>query len=153
MVLKLELSSGDASAASSDTLVIGVFQGQVDSHPSVLSVDRALGGGLLEHAKAVEFDGKSDQTLDIATLGKLKARRLLVLGAGEEQKFDAARLRSFVASAMRAALGSQVRTVALVLPRDHSDARTVGEGVGLGCYRFTKYFTGDRKPKTEIGKV
>ena len=153
MVLKLELSSGDASAVSSDTLVIGVFQGQVDSHPSVLSIDRALGGGLLEHAKAVEFDGKSDQTMDIATLGKLKARRLLVLGAGEEQKFDAARLRTFVASAMRAALGSQVRTVALVLPRDHADARTVGEGVGLGCYRFTKYFTGDRKPKTELGKV
>jgi leucyl aminopeptidase len=153
MVLKLELSSGDAAAASSDTLVIGVFQGQVDSHPSVLSVDRALGGGLLEHAKAVEFEGKAEQTLDVPTLGRLKARRLLILGAGEEQKFDAARLRAFVASALRAALGSQVKTVALVLPRDHADARTVGEGVGLGCYRFTKYFTGERKPKTEIGKV
>ena len=78
---------------------------------------------------------------------------MLLLGAGEEQKFDGAKLRTFVASALRAALGAQVRTVALVLPRDHADARTVGEGVGLGCYRFTKYFTGDRKPKTEIGKV
>ena len=57
MVLKLELSSGDAAAASSDTLVIGVFQGQLDAHPSVLSVDRALGGGLLDHARAIEFDG------------------------------------------------------------------------------------------------
>src|SRR5262245_30715907 len=129
MVLKVELSSGDASAASSDTLVIGTFQGQVDSHPSVLSVDRALGGGLLEHAKAVEFDGKADQTLDIPTLGRLKARRLLLLGAGEEQKFDGAKLRAFVASALRSAIGSQVKTVALVLPKDHADARTVGEGV------------------------
>jgi leucyl aminopeptidase len=153
MVLKLELSSGDAAAASSDTLVIGVFQGQVDSHPSVLSVDRALGGGLLEHAKAVEFDGKADQVLDVPTLGRLKARRLVLLGAGEEQKFDGARLRTFTTSALRGALGSQVRTVALVLPRDHADARTVGEGIGLGSYRFTKYFTGERKPKAELGKV
>jgi leucyl aminopeptidase len=153
MALKLELLNGDVAAARADTLVVGVFQTGAKAHPVLQALDKALGGGLLDHAKAVEFEGKAEQVLDIPTLGRLKARRLLVIGAGEEQKFDAARLRAFVAGALRSAGGSQVETVALSLPNPDANLRVVGEGVGLGTYRFTKYFTGDRKPKSEINKV
>jgi leucyl aminopeptidase len=37
--------------------------------------------------------------------------------------------------------------------KDHSSARAVGEGVGLGAYTFTKYFTGDKLPKKPLSKV
>lgn len=153
MALKLELLNGDVAAARADTLIVGVFQGGVKAHPVLQAIDKALGGGLIEHAKVVEFEGKADQVLDIPTLGRLKARRLLVLGAGEEKKFDSARLRSFVAGAIRSASGAHVESIALALPGSDLDLRSVGEGVGLGAYRFTKYFTGDRKPKRELSRV
>ena len=34
-----------------------------------------------------------------------------------------------------------------------SKLRFVAEGLGLGAYRFDKYFTGDRRPKRELEKV
>ena len=65
---------------------------------------------------------------------------------------DAPRLRAAVASGVRAASQS-AKSAALVLPLDDVDLRVAGEGAGLGAYRFVKYFTGDRRPKTELTKL
>ncbi|HZY86941.1 MAG TPA: non-canonical purine NTP pyrophosphatase, partial [Gemmataceae bacterium] len=44
-----------------------------------------------------------------------------------------------------------VCTAALADPA--GEVRAVAEGLELGAYRFTKYLTGDRKPKTELATV
>jgi leucyl aminopeptidase len=41
----------------------------------------------------------------------------------------------------------------LVLPPDVSNFRAVGEGIVLGGYRFTKYLTGERRPKRDLERV
>jgi leucyl aminopeptidase len=89
--------------------------------------------------------------LDLPTLGRLKAPRLLLGGAGAAADLTPARMRSVAATALRAVQSAKV--VSLVLPREGVDLRSVGEGIGLGAYRFDKYFTGDRRPKSTVGKV
>ncbi|HEV8551177.1 MAG TPA: leucyl aminopeptidase [Polyangiaceae bacterium] len=152
MMASIELGSGDPARAALDVLAVCVEEGALDKDSWAQALERALGGGLLAHAKSVEFTGKPEQLLDISTLGKLTARRVLLVGAGKSGERDAARLRATVALAVRASGGVGVTRVGVALPAD-ADFRHVGEAIGLGAYRFVKYFTGDRKPKSELKKI
>ena len=153
MALQIQLASGDAISAVCDALIVSVCLGAVAAHPTVVALDKALGGALLEHIKAVEFEAKLDQVVDLPTLGRLKAKKLVLLGLGKAADLDGARLRASLAACVRNNAGGNNRTLHVVLPDAELDFRAVGEGVALGAYRFTKYFTGDRKPKAELAKV
>jgi len=152
MPLSISPGARDPLTENHDALVVCVTQGALAKHPVVQSLDRALDGALLAHAKQAEFEGKPDQVLDLPSLGRLKARRLLLTGAGPAAEIDAPRLRAAVATGVRAASQS-AKSAGLVLPSDDADLRAAGEGARLGAYRFVKYFTGDRKPKTELTKL
>ena len=153
MALQIQLASGDASSAVCDVLIVSVCQGAVASHPVVVALDKALGGALLEHVKSVEFEAKPDQSLELPSLGRLKAKKLVLLGVGKQADLDSARLRASLAASVRANSGGSTRVLHVVLPEAEVELRAVGEAVALGAYRFTKYFTGDRKPKAELAKI
>jgi leucyl aminopeptidase len=86
------------------------------------------------------------------TLGKLKARRILLIGIGDRVELDEPQARTYAAIAARAANGFNAGTLGLVLP-EGAPLRSIAEGLELGAYRFTKYLTGDRKPKAELSRV
>ena len=153
MALQIQLASADAISAVCDALIVSVCQGTVSSHPTVAALDKALGGSLLEHLKAVEFEAKLDQVVELPTLGRLKAKKLVLLGLGKPAELDAVRLRASLAACVRGNSGASIRSLHLVLPEADLDFRAVGEAIALGAYRFSKYFTGERKPKSELGKV
>ncbi len=153
MALQLQLSSADAVTAATDALAVIVTQGPLNQQPALVKLDEALGGELLNYAKSAEFEGKPEQCLDVTTLGRIKAKRVLLVGAGPKQDMQAARLRAAVASATRTAQGLSAKHLGLMLPELELSYRAVGEAVGFGAYRFTKYFTADRRPKTELAKV
>ncbi len=152
MTASIEIGSGDPTRAALDVLAVCVEEGSLERSPWIGPLETALGGGLVAHGKLVEFTGKADQVLDVSTLGRIKARRVLIVGLGARTKLDAARLRSAVATAVRASAGPGVTRVGIALPAD-VDWRQVGEAAGLGAYRFVKYFTGDRRPKSELKKI
>jgi leucyl aminopeptidase len=152
MPLQLQLLTADYLATASDVLAIFASSTALDKQAVFAAVDKALAGALSEQAKLGDFKGKNEQTLDLITLGKLKARRVLVIGIGDEGDLDEARLRSYAATAARAANACNARTLALVVP-DGSATRAVAEGVVLGAYRFSKYLTGDRRPKADLRQV
>ncbi|HXK17263.1 MAG TPA: leucyl aminopeptidase [Polyangiaceae bacterium] len=153
MTLSVQLVSGVATDTGADALIIGVFAGTVGDSDALLALEDALGGGLLSHLKASEFDGKLEQQIDMPTFGRVKSRRLLVVGLGPKADADAARIRSALAGAVRAAQSSTTKSIALSLPSPLPSLRAVGEAIVLGAYRFSRYFTGERKPKAELGKV
>jgi leucyl aminopeptidase len=150
MGLSVEIASGDLTRVGVDVLALCVGERAPAKNPWLIAVDRALGGGLVAHVKQADFAGKLDQTLEVPTLGRIKARRVLLVGAGKG--LDSPKVRNFVAQAVRGACAQGARSLALALP-EKADLRAVGEGAGLGAYRFAKYFTGSRRPKTELKKV
>jgi leucyl aminopeptidase len=152
MTASIEIGSGDPTRAALDVLAVCVEEGMLEKTAWVSALERAMGGGLVQHAKSVEFNGKAEQLLDVSTLGHAKARRIILVGMGTRARLDAARLRATIATAVRAAVGPKVSRVGIALPAD-VDWRHVGEGAGLGVYRFVKYFTGERRPKSEIKKI
>ena len=152
MDLKLQLVSGDPIAGAADVLAVPVTQGPADKHKLIVALDRAFDGALLPMLKKADFSGKHEQVLDIPSLGRLPAARLLLCGLGQKKDFDEARLRAVLAGIARAANTGTNRTLAVVLPEKVSGPllRVVGEGLVLGAYRFTKYFTGERQPKESL---
>ncbi|HNS96358.1 MAG TPA: leucyl aminopeptidase [Polyangiaceae bacterium] len=153
MPLEFRCATTDFSKESVDLLAVGVFAGEaVTTTYPVDTLDKAMGGVLAEFIAQQEFTGKKDQTLEVDTLGRLAARRLLLVGLGEPKEISSAVYRTFAARAGRNANGAKAKSLALVLPSkiQADDARALAEGVVLGAYRFTKYLTGDRLPKAEL---
>jgi leucyl aminopeptidase len=153
MTFTVQLGTGAPGDSGADALIVCVFASAVADSDALLGLEDALGGGLLSHLKASEFEGKLEQQIDVPTFGRVKSRRLLVVGLGPKGDLDSARVRATVASAVRSAQSSTTKTIAIALPEPLPPLRAVGEGIVLGAYKFTRYFTGDRKPKAELAKV
>ena len=119
-------------------------------------LDAHFDGALSALARREDFRGKREQSMRVATLGKLPARTVLLLGLGEQDAsgLAAASVRAFAGRAARAANSEKAASVELVLPSGlEGELRSVAEGLELGAYRFTKYMTGDRKPKETLSRV
>jgi leucyl aminopeptidase len=142
---------------AADVIVLGILQGGAKSvpvSPSFKSLDHALDGALSKYTAKEEFIGKRDQVLSFQTLGRLPADRVVLLGLGERRSVGAPELRAFAAKAARAANSEKAVSLAIALPAGlERDLRSIAEGLELGAYRFTKYLTGERKPKAALANV
>lgn len=158
MRLKITVRSVLPARESGDIIVVGVptlgGSKKKNARSPLDGFDRALGGALGRLIKKEEFKGKKDQQLSLATLGRVKADRLVVIGLGDLAKLGPADLRTFAAKAARTANADKAKRLVLGLPEGlEGRLREVVEGLELGAYRFTKYMTGDRRPKAELGQV
>ncbi len=154
MGIRIDIGSGDFTTAQSDVLSLLLIEGGFHKQRPFAELDRALGGALSKHVEAVQFRGRADELLDVPTLGRLGATRVVLVGIGPRRGFGPPRLRAAVATATRAAAAAKTLTL---VPSDFfstaEEARAIAEGVGLGAYTFTRYFTGDRLPKRSLEAV
>jgi leucyl aminopeptidase len=149
--MNITLSTDSPLAAAADLLAVAVSGKRPLQDELVLRIDRAMGGVLLQYMKEEEFKAKEGQSLRLIGRGKLKAKRVLVVGLGDEEPATPRALRRFAIEAARATKGA---TLALVAPRTDAEAvRILTEGVTTGAYRYARYFTGDRKPKHELKRT
>jgi leucyl aminopeptidase len=157
MPLDIQLRTAQPADLTADILVVGVLQlgGKAPAlPPAIKALDAALGGAFAKLAAKEEFTGKRDQVISLPTLGRLPAEKIVLLGLGERRSIGAPEVRTFAAKAARAANGEKAKSLALSLPAGlEGELRAVGEGLELGAYRFTKYFTGERKPKAHLVSV
>lgn len=118
------------------------------------ALDRQTRGALAAHLKDEDFKAKRDSLVSLATLGKMKSKRLVVMGLGDKTKLTATDVRQIFAKLAKVANGDKAKSLAIVLPAGLlPHLREAAEGLTLGAYRFTKYFTGDKKPKATLGNV
>jgi leucyl aminopeptidase len=157
MPLDIQLRTAAPTALAADVLVVGVLQmgGKSPTFPpAVKALDEALGGALAKLAAKEEFVAKRDQTIALSTLGRLPVEKVVLMGVGDRGSLGAPAARTFAAKAARIATSEKGKSLALVLPPGlEGHLRAIGEGLELGAYRFTKYFTGERKPKAHLASV
>jgi leucyl aminopeptidase len=154
MALDIQLRVAQPIDLPGDVLAVGVLQATGKSFvlpPPLKAIDGALGGALAKLASREEFNGKRDQMLALATLGRIPAEKIILFGLGERRSVGTSTMRSFAAKATRAANSEKAKSVGLALPAGTEGyLRAVAEGLELGAYRFVKYLTGDRRPKTDL---
>jgi leucyl aminopeptidase len=154
--MNITVSNASPSTFAVDVLAIGVGSQRPSRDPLILRLDQAMGGVLIPYLKQEGFKAKEGQVLHMLGRGKLKAKRLLIVGLGEQAP-DPRLCRLLAVHAGRAAAtrASSLGVIAPAVPADGRDAtlQALSEGVVSGAYRYTRYLTGDRKPKQELKKV
>src|SRR5688572_18737856 len=118
--MKLTLHSGDLGAAT-DLLAIGLFEGELATHPAVKLADRGLGGQLLAAAKEQAFKGDAKQQLVLHTLGKLSAKRVALFGLGKPSAPPASLLH-FGGACVRIGNDTGAKRLIVALPVGIKDA-------------------------------
>jgi leucyl aminopeptidase len=155
MPLSLKLSSRTLLECDSEVIALGVTEAPFDKQKALVQLDEALSKKLLAHAGRVKFTGGIGQVLDVPTFGQLPAARVVLVGLGKPKRgSEPATLRALAATAARQAISAS--SLGLFPPDKTSGPealRAIGEGIGLGAYRFTKYLTGKRRPEGELASV
>lgn len=152
MKITLGLSGANVEV---DLLAVLVAEDDLPGDALVGELDDALGGALRTAIKDEDFAGKRDATLAVMTYGKLPARKVLLIGLGPLAKVTPVELRQAAARAAKAANADKATKLHLALrgKGEPAELRAAAEGVSLGAYRFTKYLTGERRPKKELEAV
>jgi leucyl aminopeptidase len=152
--MKIALAKQESiTKVKTDLLVVGVRIEKVGKDPNVAKLNSAMKGVLLRCIENEEFTAKKGQTLKLLAQASIQAKHLLLVGLrsdnGESQE-SMSRLLGVIAG--RAA--TKHASVALIAPH-HDDRmlRSVADGIITGAYRYTRYLTGNRKPKLKLSKA
>ena len=125
--MQVSLGSGKLDQQAVDAVVMGVVEG------------KKVGWGWLNKIlKEEDFEGKLKDITVVHSQGKITAKRVIVVGLGKKEDFNAEAVRRSVGTAVVLTKKSQVKTVALEL-EDFKYAEAVVTGAVLADYGFKKY--------------
>jgi len=148
--MKFRHLKGALGTGKADLLVFGVF-GDPTSDDLFKLLDTEARKLIRRVAKQRRFVGKATESFYVSSDGSIPAKYVAVLGMGKKELFKPPRLRDHAARAAAIAthLGSRSVVFALPLLPEESRGDAVQyavEGALLGCYKFDKYRTRDKKP-------
>lgn len=151
--MEIRIFSESVESLKTDLLVIPLFKG--DSVRN-LEANRGLEGALESLAENDRFEAGSGEWLVTASLGRLKSRKIALVGLGERKKFDEDAYRKFGASIVKRAKDLKAKRVIVqglpqageIGPRPAMQA--LSEGMLLAEYGFHAYHKKNRdKAKRE----
>ncbi len=144
--MRIEFQTRNYADAVCDLLAYPVFEEQGDDKSSLKAIDKATQGLVTSVLSTGEFRPELHHTCLIHRPARLKARRLLLIGAGKAREFTFARLREVAGTAARSARAARSKTVALLLVGGFPPAeaaRVATEGALYGNYESEIYKTRD----------
>jgi len=145
--MRISLSEGTWDKSTADIVAIAVASGRTRLGRALGRIEAVTGKGSVKPLASDErFEGKSSQTLKVATGGKAKARWLLLVGIGDEKDGEkiAWRMGHVVGSVARAQ-----KSAALELPEVTPESvRAAAQGLIGGSYRYTEYKTDKTEART-----
>ncbi len=149
--MKIQVTDKAYSDLSVDLAVVGVYADGTLAR-AARQLDKALGGHLARAARE-EMKGAVGESVLVHTLGLVRPKRVLLVGLGAKTALDAQAARSAGLCAGRTARATKGTRLACAFVDEFAPsaralaARACVEGVVLGTYSFTKYFTDGRASK------
>ncbi|HEY0753841.1 MAG TPA: leucyl aminopeptidase [Ktedonobacteraceae bacterium] len=150
--METKLLSQAVKEVACDTLIVGATRlekGQEGKKPTLFTVTKEVDGlldGLISSMYTNgEFKGNIGETSQIYTMGKLAARRVIVVGLGAPEKLQSHTFRRASGLALRFAQSKGAHKVALALGEQErgqslsADLQAAVEGALLATYSFKKY--------------
>jgi len=132
-------------------LVTYAFE-QDDPVQGVLSeLDAAVGGAIRKLAGSGELTGKSLEMALLHFPAGIAAERVLVVGAGKQDKFSTSELRRLAGAALRYLKSRSVKRLAFLTREDDRNpaaAQAVTEGLLIADFESDKYKTEKKNEKT-----
>jgi leucyl aminopeptidase len=101
MTIKFSVTDQSPDAAAAACIVVGVFEERMLT-VAAARIDEKSGGAIKRLIDSGDVTGKPGSTQLLFALPNVAAPRVLVVGLGEQKKFDAARFQRACAEAARA---------------------------------------------------
>lgn len=131
-----------------DLLVLGRFSDAAGVDKDVKALDEKLGGAIGRVTKLGDFAGKAGTSALVYGDGKIPARRVMLIGLGEQKKVTLDTIRKAAATAANQAVNMKLQTLSLALhqaAQGKLDTAEMGEataeGAYFGSYRYDEYVT------------
>jgi leucyl aminopeptidase len=151
--MQVEANRGPIEELDVQALAVAVFKDEKSDDGYVKKLDELSGGLVSSVLEAEEFSGKEGETCYFHLVGndKLKARRLLLVGAGEVDAYREGQISQLVGTAVRSLRSKNVKSMAVV-PRAATDAEltaaTAVQGAFIALFDPDKYRTVEKEQKT-----
>jgi leucyl aminopeptidase len=154
--MQIQTENGLFSSASVDAIATYVFGDKEPRFEGVVAeIDRATGGKLRKLAESGELTGKSMEMVLLHFPPGFAAQKLLLIGAGKQEKFDHAELRKIAGATVRYLKSRGVKSIGFMAgekERTQVAAQAIVEGLLHAEYESDKYQTEKKNDKT-IGRV
>ncbi len=157
-MVTLRVEAGDIAQFAADAIVVNLFDGVTTPAGGTGAVDAALGGAISALIADKEFTGKAGEIATLHTLGKLPAKRVVIVGLGKREKFNLDVVRGVSGAMARRLRHIGARTAGAIAhgagiggldPAE--SAQAMAEGAVLGLYEFDRYRT-KRNGDADAGK-
>ena len=151
--MQVEANRGPIEELDVQALAVAVFKDEKAGDGFLKNVDELSGGLVSSAIEAEEFSGKEGETAYFHLVGnnKLKSRRLLLVGVGEEKDYRSPQVSQMAGTAVRSLRSKNVKTIAVV-PRvsgkDEETAARAVEGAFIALFDPDKYRTVEKEQKT-----
>lgn len=148
--MRIEHQPQEYKNISCDMLIFPVFEDEPGESSSVRLLDTTTGGLLKSVLASKEFKPKLHHTCKLHGPTGLKARSLLLVGAGKKSEFTPARLREISGTGVRVARSSAGRSVGFLCRGIQSPglaARVAVEGALYADYEADLYKTRDKEER------
>lgn len=142
-----------------DAVVVGVYEGIKSPGTDLTDIDKQLGGIISDMMSGDDFKGKEGETLLVYTLGKIPAKKILLLGLGKEEDFGGDTIRKVIGKAVKQLEKSKTDTAAILtvgLDKAVSPdvlGQCIVEGAMLASYKFNKYKTDNNDDENNIKEI
>jgi len=139
----MNISIGTQSLTEIEADIVAVAVTAETRDAALADLDAAFGGTLLSTLDSDEFKPKSGAVASYATFGRIKAKRVLVVGMGDG---DALGVMAAAGAVGKAARSSGTQNVAIDMGgMDATKTQIAVEGFVAGNYKFDRYKSGDSK--------
>jgi len=151
--MQVEANRGPIEELDVQALAVAVFKNEKSDDGFIKELDELSGGLVSSALEAEEFSGKEGETCYFHLVGndKLKARRLLLVGAGEVDAYKEGQISQMVGTAVRSLRSKNAKSIA-VMPRATGDAEqtaaTAIQGAFIALFDPDKYRTVEKEQKT-----
>ncbi|MGH9767190.1 MAG: leucyl aminopeptidase [Blastocatellia bacterium] len=133
-----------------DAMAVAVFEGEKPDEGALAEINKRSNGVIASLIETGEFTGKSGENAYVHSPGDMKARRLLLLGAGKKDEFNAGDVRKMAGTAARTLRGKKARSFAFLRPKELAQlpigdsAQAATEGALIALFDPDKYHTNDK---------
>ncbi len=156
--MEIKVQIGSVTQVPTELLVVNLFEGLERPGGATGAVDAALHGAIAELMAAGDVKGKEGEATLLYPRGGVPAKRVLVMGLGKPDAFDAHVARRVAATAARKAQELKIERYHTIVHGagaggidPETAAQALVEGTLLGSYRFTAYLTDDDAALKPLG--
>lgn len=155
--MQVEGINGDYRDVEVQALAIAIFKDETLDEEFLQTLDSLAGGMLRSAIESEEFKGKEGETAYFHLLGAdgPKARRLLLIGVGDREQYNAPDVSRLAGTAARLLRAKAVKSIAIV-PRNDGEAGEIAssaiQGAIIGLFEPDKYRTVDKEER-QLEKV